>query len=80
MNFKMKGWDGYVNSPMKQKDDGVSCYIDEDGNSVCPPKSDEEKKEIQDKIDAQIEGTYEPTEEDIEEMKKKDFKNLRRPN
>jgi len=82
MTFKMKGWGGYVNSPVKQKDDEGSCYINDDGDFICPPKSDEQKKKDQEKINAQIEGTYEPTEEDIIKKKEdaaKDKISLKRP-
>jgi len=34
MTFKMKGWGGYQNSPLKQDE---KCYIDDEGKTVCPP-------------------------------------------
>ena len=56
-----------LGSPLKQDDD--KCYIDDDGKSVCPPRSEEEKKKDQEKIEQQIEGTYVETEEDIKKRK-----------
>ena len=48
MSYKMKGFSGFK-SPLKQeeeekKKDDNKCYIDDTGNSVCPRKSEEEKK------------------------------------
>ena len=37
--FKMKGFSGFGNSPMKQDE---KCYIDDKGNKVCP-QSDKRK-------------------------------------
>ena len=39
MAFKMRGFNGYQNSPIKQKKE--ECYIDENGNKVCPSVLDE---------------------------------------
>ena len=67
MSYKMKGFSGFK-SPLKQDDD--KCYIDDNGKSVCPPKSEEEKKKDQERIIQQIEGTYVETEEDMEKRRK----------
>ena len=42
-------------------------------------KEEEKKKKLQEKVDAQIEGTYELTEEDIKKMKEDEAKNPKRP-
>ena len=76
ISFKSMG-----SSPTKQKDNGGSCYIDDRGKTICPPKTDEEKKKDQERIEAQIKGTYEPTEEDIKKKKedaREDIGNIRR--
>ena len=35
MKFKMKGWSGWIKSPLKQGD-GKKCYINDKGETVCP--------------------------------------------
>ena len=35
MGYKMSGFSGFGNSPIKQ-DDKKKCYINEKGESVCP--------------------------------------------
>ena len=62
----------FEDSPAKQKDNGGSCYIDDRGKTICPPKTDEEKKKDKERIEAQIEGTYVETEEDVKRMKERE--------
>ena len=67
MTYKMKGWSGYQNSPVKQKkkEKWESYYplTEEQKNTL----TDEEKDQL--KIQQQIEGTYVETEEDIKRRK-----------
>ena len=80
MGFKMNGWSGYQNSPLKQE--YIIKWSDEDAKKRHEEKikkEEEDKKKEQEKVDAQIEGTYELTEEDIKKMKEDEAKNPKRP-
>ena len=74
-NFKNMG-----SSPAKQK--YTITWSDEEAKKRHEEKikkEEEKKKKKQEKVDAQIEGTYELTEEDIKKMKEDEAKNPKRP-
>ena len=74
-NFKNMG-----SSPAKQK--YTITWSDEEAKKRHEEKikkEEEKKKKLQEKVDAQIEGTYELTEEDIKKMKEDEAKNPKRP-
>jgi hypothetical protein len=80
MGFKMKGWSGYQNSPVKQK--YTITWSDEEAKKRHEEKikkEEEKKKKLQEKVDAQIEGTYVETEEDIKKKKEDKALNPKRP-
>ena len=71
MAFKMKGFSGFGNSPIKQdkkKTKYTVTWADKDAEKKYNEKikkEEEKKKKDQLKIQQQIEGTYVETEEDI---------------
>ena len=76
MNYTMKGSTFYGkgnSSPIKQTDDKYTItWSDKEAekkHNEKIKKEEEEKKKKQEKIDAQIEGTYVETEEDIKKRK-----------
>ena len=70
--FKMRsgnkpGFKNMGSSPAKQNGKDKNMCVD----GSCPVYTDEEKKAMQDKLDAQIKGTYVETDKDIAERKKR---------
>ena len=69
MGYKMKGFSGFKESPVKQKKEKKweSYYPLTEEQKNTPTDQEKDQK----KIEQQIEGTYVETPEDVENMKKR---------